>query len=241
MHKHNCFITLTYNDENLPEGGSLNKRHFVLFMKRLRKRYGKDIRFFHCGEYGEKFKRPHHHACIFNHDFHDKQLHSINRNVKLYRSENLEKLWKYGYSTIGLVTFESAAYVARYIMKKITGDRAEEHYNEIDKSTGEILQERLPEYVTMSRRPGIGKPWYDKFKGDVYPRDELVIRKNFVCKPPRYYDDLYDIENHREMVKIKSKRKGGIDPEENTTERLLTKEAIKIAKAEKLKRNYERI
>ena len=96
MHENNCFITLTYNDKNVDKNGSLNKRDFVLFMKKLRKKYSEGIRFFHCGEYGEEFSRPHHHACIFNFDFPDKKLYTIRQNTKLYRSDNLEKLWPNG-------------------------------------------------------------------------------------------------------------------------------------------------
>ena len=109
--------------------------------------------------------------------------------MRLYTSAILNELWSFGFSTIGDVTFESAAYVARYVMKKITGDKAESHY-----------QGRVPEYTTMSRRPGIGKPWFEKFGSDVYPADEVVIRGGIVCQPPKYYDSLYDVDNHSQMM-----------------------------------------
>lgn len=238
LYKKNCFITLTYNDENLPDNGNLDKRHFVLFMKKLRKKYGEGIRFFHCGEYGSKLKRPHHHACLFNHDFEDKKHYSTRRQVKLYRSNELENLWKYGFSTIGDVTFESAAYVARYILKKMTGELAEDHYSSIDMETGEVIKIE-PEYVTMSRRPGIGKGWFDKFKDDVYPEDRVVVRNNFMCKPPRYYDNLYDIDNSSQMKKIRGRRQNGFKPEENTFERLEEKEIVKLSQTKNLVRDLE--
>jgi hypothetical protein len=129
MHPKNCFITLTYNNEHLPSDGSLNYEVFQLFMKRLRKKYGKGIRFYMCGEYGDKLGRPHFHACLFGHDFADKKLwKTTDSKSKLYRSAELEKLWPYGFSSVGDVTFESAAYVARYIMKKVSGDASESHY-----------------------------------------------------------------------------------------------------------------
>ena len=134
----NCFITLTYSPEyedrlriSLPDietgevvGSQLSltsqcKRDYVLFMKRLRKKFGEGIRFFHCGEYGEENGRPHHHAIIFNHDFADKKVWKTNNGVVLYRSKMLEELWPYGFATVGCVSFESAAYVARYITKKV--------------------------------------------------------------------------------------------------------------------------
>jgi len=180
LHEKSCFVTLTYNDENLPltEQGlpTLDKTHFTLFMKRLRKKYGKGIRYFQCGEYGENFFRPHHHALIFGYDFMDKQLFSCRAGVSLYHSLDLEKLWPYGFSTIGTVTFDSACYVARYIMKKQTGKDAEAHY-----------QGREPEYITMSRRPGIGRLFYDKYKDDLYNYDKCVVVNNFILKPPKYY------------------------------------------------------
>ena len=137
MHEKNCFITLTFSDEHLPEDRSVDVRHFQLFMKRLRKRYGDGIRFFHCGEYGDHFGRPHYHACIFNHDFEDKKIWKQSGSGEIiYRSASLEELWPYGYSSVGEVTFESAAYVARYITKKVTGDPAQEHYEYIDPKSG---------------------------------------------------------------------------------------------------------
>ena len=150
LHEDNCFLTLTYNDENLPKHNSLKLKDFQKFMKRLRKAFGKKIRFFHCGEYGEKFQRPHYHAIIFGLDFKDKILFSEQNDQKLYISPTLNKIWGLGHATIGDVTFQSAAYVARYITKKITGDRAQDHYNEINYETGEILSERRPEYTTIS-------------------------------------------------------------------------------------------
>ena len=117
MHKKNCFITLTFDNQHLPKDGSLDVRDFQLFMKRVRKRFGTNIRFYHCGEYGEKLGRPHYHACLFNFDFEDKILWKEINGQKLYISQSLSELWPFGFSTIGEVTYQSAAYVARYIMK----------------------------------------------------------------------------------------------------------------------------
>jgi hypothetical protein len=231
MYDNNCFITLTYDDNHLDKNGSLNKRDFVLFMKKLRKKFGEGIRFFHCGEYGEKFQRPHHHACLFNHDFNDKQLWSVRNGINIYTSEDLYKLWPYGYNTIGEVNFESAAYVARYITKKITGNDAKEHY-----------KGRMPEYITMSRRPGIGKGWYDLYKDDVYNTDKCVVRPGFVARPPRYYDKLYDIDNKWKMFNIKCDREEEaklLPKEEFTKERLIVKEECKKIQITNLKRGYE--
>ena len=168
LYDDNCFITLTYSDENLPPYGSLVKKDFQDFMKRLRKRFS-NVRYYHCGEYGSKTKRPHYHAILFNIDFPDKELLTINNDQRLYTSEILSKIWGKGICSIGSVTFESAAYVARYIMKKANGDDAELKYCHVDDDG--VWNSIEPEYTTMSRRPGIGKEWFDKFKSDVYPND----------------------------------------------------------------------
>lgn len=239
LHDDNCFITLTYSTDNLPADGSLQLKHWQDFMKRFRKRIsiyegkGEDrklinpIKFFHCGEYGERYQRPHYHACIFGYDFPDKYLFkTTDAGSRLYRSDLLESLWTFGYSTIGNVTFESAAYVARYIMKKITGDRAEEHY-----------QGRRPEYTTMSRNPGIGSKWFEQFGSDVYPADEVVLRGKKM-RPPRFYDSLYEVDNPDEFEEIKAARvKSARRHKWNQSgDRLRVREAVKIAQISSLKR-----
>jgi len=247
LYSENCFITLTFSDSvlassvynnggNLGFSRTLHKPDFQKFMKRLRKRFGEGIRYFHCGEYGEKLGRPHHHACIFNFDFPDKVLWSIRDGVRLYRSEILEKLWSnpktgecYGFCTIGDVTFESAAYVARYIVKKITGDKSDEHY-----------QGRVKEYVTMSRRPGIGKDWIKKFSSDVYPSDKVVVRGDVICKPPKYYDSVYELDNLDKMSILKSKRRvSAKDNPDNRDDRLAIRGKVKLQTIKQLRRSYE--
>ncbi len=239
MHTQNCFITLTYDDAHLPSDRSLHYRDFQLFIKRLRKRYpGRRIRYYMAGEYGENFGRPHWHACIFGLDFDDKKLWKrTSANSLLYRSENLELLWPFGYSSIGDVTFESAAYVARYIMKKVTGKNAAEHYQEIDPDTGEITN-RTPEFTKMSLKPGIGYEWYKQYTSDVYPHDYVVVRGKKV-KPPKYYDKKYKIDNpyeFDELLYIREKS-AKLNYADNTLERLAVKEQVAKAKLQKLKRN----
>lgn len=239
MYENNCFITLTYSDENLPENNSLKLRDFQLFMKKLRKRFGKDIRFFHCGEYGENpsLPRPHYHALLFNFDFEDKKVHSQKNGYKIYTSDILSSLWEHGHSVIGDVSFESSGYVARYTLKKITGEKAKDHYGL-----------RKPEYATMSRRPGIGKRWYDKFKGDVFPLDRVNVR-GVDSKPPRYYDSQLQKEDPSTMALIKIEREAKkrfctdvingktIIESDSSDRRLLAKEVTKEAQLKMLKRD----
>lgn len=229
LHEKNCFITLTYNKENLPADQSLDVKHFQDFMKRLRFKYGPKIRFFHCGEYGENFGRPHYHACLFNHDFSDKILWSERQGCKLYRSQELEEIWGKGYATVGEVTFESAAYVARYIMKKITGDKAEKHY-----------EGKKPEYTTMSRRPGIAKGWIEKYTTDVYPSDNLVLRGKEM-KPPKFYDNYFELTNPEKFSTVKRNRAQHAEKiaEKEPFYRLAVREEHQELKSKTLKRGYE--
>ena len=149
MHEDNCVITLTYDDQNLPPGGTLIKKDYQLFMKKLRWSIpNKKIRFFHCGEYGEveadkgkpqlesRLGRPHYHAVIFNHQFDDLELFEEKTNGNVYTSEKLEKIWGKGFVTTMDLTLHSAGYVAQYITKKINGDKKDEHYKKICETTG---------------------------------------------------------------------------------------------------------
>ena len=245
----NCFVTLTFGYEqclwylqNVRKFSyykarryasflcwSLEKREYVLFQKRLRRLFGSTrIRFFHCGEYGEKYNRPHHHAIILGFDFPDKYEWFHHGAVKVYRSPTLEKWWSYGLCSIGEVNFDSACYVARYCIKKITGDQADFIYDGIQ-----------PEYSTMSNRPGIGASWIEKYGSDVYNYDVLVSKKGFKMRPPAYYDKLYDIKYPSKMEKIKENRIKKLKLKKIDLSRLIDKENVKKIKIKKLVRSYE--
>jgi len=184
LYSRNSFVTLTFDDEHCPN--SLDYSLFQLFMKRARKKFG-PFRFYMCGEYGERTLRPHFHALFFGLDFSDRYLWRMtDAGSRSYRSPELESVWTLGHSEVGDVTFESAAYVARYVVKKVTGSRADEHYRRVDSSTGEIVQVE-PEFTRMSLKPGIGAGFVEKWKEDIYPHDYVVVNGR-KCKPPRYYD-----------------------------------------------------
>lgn len=221
LHEEKCFITLTYDNEHLPHGGTLVKRHFQLFMKRLRRELGGGIRYFHCGEYGERDKRPHYHALIFGTCFPDKRFHTRNaQGQTLYTSLVLQSLWGHGFCTIGEFTFETAAYCARYILKKVTGKPAAEHYRSVNLDTGELV-DRLPEYVSMSLKPAIGAEWFRKFQCDVYP-DDFVVLRGKKLPVPRYYDSLLGRINEPLLKKLKVGRivNGKLNAANNTHDRL---------------------
>lgn len=210
LYDHNCFITLTYMDKYCPS--SLDVRHFQLFMKRLRKKFGNGIRFFHCGEYGDLNQRPHYHACLLNFDFPDKNLYYVNNGYNYYLSESLSELWPYGIHLISDLTFDSAGYVARYVLKKLTGDAAAAY------------GDRRPPYVTMSRRPGIGRAWIDKYLEQTYNHDFLVINGH-KCLPPKFYDRVLQ-ESHPDWFDfIKEQRSSRFgDSLDSTIDRLNVRE-----------------
>lgn len=229
MHDDNVFLTLTYNDENLPKDGSLCLRDYQLFMKRLRKHVGQKVRFFHCGEYGDEFDRPHYHAILFGVDFPDKEPWSIRDDNTLYVSPTLTSIWGLGFCSIGDVTFESCAYVARYVMKKVNGDAAESHY-----------QGRKPEYTTMSRRPGIGADWYRKFREEVFPRDFCVVN-GVKVRVPKAYDRLEKEDREKEFDKVKRARRKSarLHEDDQTPERLAVREKVTEARVALLKRGFK--
>ena len=196
-HVSNSFLTLTYAVDPL----SLSKRDCQLFFKRLRKLFACDLRYYLCGEYGDKSGRPHYHCCLFGLDFSaDRSLFKSSPVGDLYYSEALTSTWGLGHCLIGDLTFESAAYVARYCLKKVTGKLADSHY-----------QGRLPEFALMSRRPGIGAGWLSQYMSDCYPSDELIVRGR-PSKPPRYFDDLYALTNPSGFDAIKVIRAAHVKP-----------------------------
>lgn len=245
FHEQSSFLTLTYSPENLPPGGSLRPRDFTLFMKRLRKSLPSDrkIRYFHCGEYGEKAGRPHYHAILFGDDFRD-QIHSTrttDRGHPVWMSKRLDALWGLGLAEVGSVSFESCAYVARYITKKFTGSRKDIYYTHVDEKTGEVF-DLHPEYATMSRRPGIGALHFEKFRNEIYPNDEIVVRGK-LCKPPKFYDKLLEKHDELSYRELKDQRESALalspTREHRSPDRLEVREVVKRAQIQSLKRKFD--
>lgn len=196
LYQRNCFLTLTYRKDALPVDGTLVLTHFQKYMKKLRKRISPvKVRNVYCGEYGDKKGRPHFHAIVFNYDYPDKVYkEKTDRGDDLFTSRLADKDWGHGNVIIGAVTFESAAYLARYATKKITGKWLKEgkhHYGERVDSNGEIHLIKCPEFFHMSRRPGLGAAWFKKFRGDVFPNDGVISRGRRISVPS-FYDDLLE-------------------------------------------------
>lgn len=236
LHADGVFLTLTYDQQHLPAGGTLVKKHFQDFMKRLRKLYPpRSVRYFHCGEYGSRTRRPHYHAIVFGVQFADQVFFKEKNGHRLFISEQLMRLWPFGSSLIGAVTFESAAYVARYCVEKMHFF-GEFEYEHIDLETGEVLPVQ-EEYVTMSLKPAIARNWFEQFKGETY-RDDSVVMRGIEMKPPKFYDRCIELEDAELLERVKAERraKARLYREHNTDERLRVREQVKLAQVSQLNR-----
>ena len=193
------FLTLTYSPENLrysikgvPTLTRGQKSDMTLFLKRLRKYLDKlKVKYFQCAEYGETTFRPHHHVILYGFDFSHNREPISNT---LFRSPDLDNLWRLGACAIGNVSWDSAAYVASYCVKKLTGPDAQATYDEAA---------ILPPYMTSSL--GLGLPWIQRWHDQVYPRDRIIV-KGHSCKPPRYYDQWLEKTNPEMYYRVRKKR-----------------------------------
>lgn len=218
-HDENWFVTLTYDDDHVPEMDfvksvdsetgevleigtlqTLRKRDLQLFNKRLRKHFSDDkIRFFACGEYGENTARPHMHVIYFGLHIKDLQFFKMSRlGDKYYISDTLTRLWGNGHVLLAQLTWESAAYVARYVTKKFTGDLAKYWYDDIGLTAP---------FTVMSRRPGIASNYFDNNASDLLKFDGGVIstKKGAKIYPnPRYFKRKLDLLFPDEYATIKT-------------------------------------
>lgn len=192
LYEKNCFVTLTYENENLPEDCGVHRRAVQLFMKRLRKSLEPHkIRYFYCGEYGKKFGRPHYHCIIF--DYFPDDAYFFKRDssgTDLFRSPSLEKLWPYGFSSVGLITFDSAYYCAKYMQKTPPPEL------EVDKP-----------FTGMSNRPGIGKA---SLKESWLQSDKMYVDGKYM-KLPRYFLKILEERDPEAVAKLKLDRMKWLD------------------------------
>lgn len=225
--EHNYFITLTYDDDHLPIAdnivlgdkiwentgaitwgeGTLWLEHWDKFKKDLRNHLQNHknhtgMQYFMCGEYGENTHRPHYHAILMNcpldlNQFYD--FHIDERYKMHWKTPELEKLWPYGMIDVAEVEWSSAAYVARYCMKKLHTKNTEEYCEE----------GKLPEFTRMSRK--IGRKYYNEHKDEIYKNDEVVMKtvkgNTGRIKPPKAWDKLFEAEHPEEMDMIRTSRK----------------------------------
>lgn len=237
-------MTLTYDQAHVPKDGGLVLEHWQDFAKRMRAWLADNLpkerrafRYYAVGEYGDRTLRPHYHACVFGQDFRDPEFGPvIGLKTNLYTSSCLSERWGHGNVSVGHLTWQSAAYVARYVMKKQGGNRAEAHYTRFDRNTGECWSVR-PEFSTMSRRPGIGAKWFERYAGDVFPADE-VVHEGKAHRPPRFYTSKLP-EDVVTRLKAERRRKADLHKEDLTPQRLKDRQKAAVARLRQYKRNLD--
>lgn len=260
FHMSASFLTLTYDRQHLPEHGTLVRKHFQDFMKRLRihlvrNRNGTTVKFFMCGEYGALKGRPHYHVVLLGYDFPDKTPVPNNPGAPdvLYDSAELRALWKMGDVRVGTVTEASASYVARYTMKKLHGAQGDKEYEQAKK---------IPPYITVSQ--GFGARFFDKYRTDLYPSDFVLSGEDRHRVPvPRYYDKrLQSLQEkaaavaalvgaftgvtpeppkfHDEVKALRRKKAAELNPADHTIQRLQQREECIRLKAKALIRHVDK-
>lgn len=166
LHERNCFITLTYRDDCCPV--SIDRRDVQLFIKRLRKL--SKCRYFACGEYGTRTRRPHYHALLFGVDFLGG---AYQINDQLWSNPFVDRVWGKGLVSIGRLELANCMYVAGYCNKKL-GDQ--------------------DTFSLMSRRPGIGHTWLDRYGDDLVRTGRVIIEGQSYSIPRTYYNWYHDLE-----------------------------------------------
>ncbi len=251
----NSWATLTYRDASacterqyknghfIPPDYSLQPSHVSDFIRSLR-RGNKDhkIRYFYCGEYGDENQRPHYHICIFNHEFTDETLWKDDEGLYTYTSAELQKHWPWGFTTVAPLNLRNASYTAGYALKKITGQRANDHYLRCNEH-GEAYW-LLPEYIRMStgrgKPSGLGAKFYAKYESDIFPSDTSPIPGHGQSElVPRYYQNILAEQNASMLENIKELRQEFIQKhaDDFTPERLRDKYICAQAKESQLTRN----
>ena len=232
-------------DEETGETGfrpSLHKRDVQLFHKRLREdkqvvEDGQAIRYFTAGEYGDKTLRPHYHSIEFGLEIPDLKVYKVCDGYNLYTSEYLNEIWKMGHVIIGDCTWETCAYTARYIMKKQKGKEANEY----------LRLDIEPEFVLMSRKPGIGSAYFEEFGEELYHFRTVPIPTKTgaisISSTNKYFDGKLSASNPERFDEVKQKRIEAAKHTEilrdaqtsmNKLDRLLAEEEVKIAQTKSL-------
>ena len=236
------FLTLTYDDDHLPPGNSLRHKDWQKFIKALRNRFPRlRIRYFQCGEYGEKTGRPHFHAALYGLELDDRRPSSKGRGdhaKDYFESETIDKAWAKGAAICAPLNFKTASYMARYMLKTATTEGAKNQFQWLG-DHGEHW-DRMPPYATMSTKPGIGFKWFEKYGiSDVYDSGDFVFLEGKRLPPPRYYDRLLEKKDPALYAEIKARREDEGRQlkalQERSKQRMDTKQECKRLKLERPK------
>lgn len=253
--KSNCsFLTLTYKNSRLPVDGMIHLDEMQDFMKRLRINTGKKLSMIYSGEYGDKTNRPHYHLIIFGENFKSdaRPYKRSHHGFPLWNSDLLDATWQgRGHAVVGNFSFLTAAYVARYILKKQTTRTVFPHRFDLDEwctsiETGEVFNRAVYEFenktqpfAQASRRPAIGRDFALKYLSDIYPADHCIINSK-PCRPPRYYDRLLKDINPDMFASVKRQRSvNARNYDTDDTTRLRARMAAKAASVSRLIRSLD--
>lgn len=242
MHERSCFVTLTYDDDHLPEYGALVKEHLQKFIRALRD-HGLKFSYFACGEYGEKLERPHYHVLLFGCWPDDTYTWAMRKNYLYYRSATFEKFWTKGFVEFSDVSPGNCEYVAGYIRKKLHGKKDETYWDHYERVADDGALYYLPEeFALMSKKPAIGKRWLEQNWRDVYPRD-AVIMNGREWPVPEYYDKWLKEHKSDLWESVKQQRKDrALSSDywrESSPSRLAQKDVCINARVNNQKRQYE--
>lgn len=145
-HSQSVFLTLTYDDEHLPENGSLKPDDIANWLKRIRKAMEPlRLRYFACGEYGSTTWRPHYHVALFGYPICARLESFFNRGGGCCTDcDRLRETWGLGSIISKPLDPTSAKYIAGYVTKKM------------NTKDDPRLEGRHPEFARMSLKPGLG-------------------------------------------------------------------------------------
>uniref|UniRef100_A0AAU8B0E5 Replication initiator protein n=1 Tax=Dulem virus 154 TaxID=3145631 RepID=A0AAU8B0E5_9VIRU len=227
-HKSAYFVTLTYDDLHAPEtwygdpdtgeakrAYTLRKRDFQLFMKRLRKQTGQELRYFAAGEYGSKTFRPHYHAIIYGLELNDLEFYKVSElGFNYYNSPLVNRAWScynkdkrsitpLGFAVVAEVTWETCAYTARYTAKK-NNTEGEDYFQSMNLE---------PPFTLMSRRPGIGAQYFEDHP-ELFEHAYINVateKGGRKFRSPKYFFNLLERENPALASDLKAQRKELMD------------------------------
>jgi hypothetical protein len=226
LEEHKYFLTLTISDEHMLPHRGIMKSSLQRFMKRARNRHGEGVSFVGVGEYGGDTARAHYHVLLFGVPIDDLVPYGKGkRGDVIYVSATINALWGFGVVWIGACTVQSCHYTTGYMTKKlgVSTDDAAYTRHEINASTGEIKSWQVErEFLLMSRRPAIGREWFQRFKGDVYPSGFVVIDGRKV-PAPSYFNRLM-AEDEQRAMKLKRREFARLRPEEQGEWRMAAKD-----------------
>lgn len=232
------FLTLTYNDENLPSDFSVNKNHLQNFLKKLRHWRIKtdhigNFRYLSQNEYGGKFSRPHVHIAGFNLTIPDLRSVQSKGAYQAFDSEIINQLWGKGDVHIIRLCFENCLYIANHHIDEKVDNKGKVHETPIiHPVTKRLIKTRKPEFSTRSSRPGIGKDFFKKYFSDIYPGD-FMINKGQEMPVPKYFDALLKKHDLQLFEEIKKKRSDKVEkktPQQNRYQAKFNKAKLKSKK-----------